>query len=165
MSCLIGTKTPGGEANYMLTRLYPGLELPQFWELTSKKWKQVHPRIEDLTIPKTTKMMLVGPLMTNWTWLLEMTVLFLHVTHCPPNHSIHKNSHCLLIGRELGGIDAFELWCWRRLLRVPWTARRSNQSILKDFFGRNDAKAETPILWPPHVKSWFIGKDPDAGRD
>ena len=55
-------------------------------------------------------------------------------------------------------IDAFELWCWRRLLRVPWTARRSNQSILKEidqswvFFGRNDAKAETSILWPPHVK-------------
>ena len=34
-----------------------------------------------------------------------------------------------------------------------------------DFFGRNDAKAETPVLWPPHVKSWLIGKDPDAGRD
>ena len=34
-----------------------------------------------------------------------------------------------------------------------------------DFFGRNDAKAETPILWPPHAKSWFTGKDPDAGRD
>ena len=55
-------------------------------------------------------------------------------------------------------IDASELWCWRRLLRFPWTARRSNQSILKeikswDFFGRNDAKAETPVLWPPHVKS------------
>ena len=32
------------------------------------------------------------------------------------------------------------------------------------FFGRNDAKAETPILWPPHAKSWFIGKDSDAGR-
>ena len=48
-------------------------------------------------------------------------------------------------------IDAFELWCWRRLLRVPWTARRSKQSILKeiqpwDFFGRNDAKAETPVF-------------------
>ena len=48
-------------------------------------------------------------------------------------------------------IDAFELWCWRRLLRVPWTARRSNQSILKEispgvfFFGRNYAKAETPV--------------------
>ena len=33
---------------------------------------------------------------------------------------------------ECEGIDAFELWCWRRLLRVPWTARRSNQSILKE---------------------------------
>ena len=33
------------------------------------------------------------------------------------------------------------------------------------FFGRNDAKAETPILWPPHAKCWLIGKDPDAGRD
>ena len=34
-----------------------------------------------------------------------------------------------------------------------------------DFFGRNDAEAETPVLWPPHVKSWLIGKDSDAGRD
>ena len=53
-------------------------------------------------------------------------------------------------------IYAFELWCWRRLLRVPWTARRSSQSILKepwDFFGRTDAEAETPVLWPPHAKS------------
>ena len=53
-------------------------------------------------------------------------------------------------------IDAFELWCWRRLVRVPWTARRSNQSEGDqpwDFFGRNDAKAETPVLWPPHAKS------------
>ena len=55
-------------------------------------------------------------------------------------------------------IDAFELWCWRRLLRVPWTARRSNQSILKEIqswvlIGRTDAEAETPILWPPHAKS------------
>ena len=34
-----------------------------------------------------------------------------------------------------------------------------------DFFGRNDTEAETPVLWPPHVKSWLIGKDPDAGKD
>ena len=54
---------------------------------------------------------------------------------------------------ECRRIDAFELWCWRRLLRVPWTARRSNQSILKVFFGRNNVKAETPVLWPPHAKS------------
>ena len=54
-------------------------------------------------------------------------------------------------------IDAFELWCWRRLLRVPWTARRSNQSILKEltlgFLWKEDAEAETPVLWPPHAKS------------
>ena len=50
-------------------------------------------------------------------------------------------------------IDAFELWCWRRLLRVPWTARRSNQCSLKEISpGRPDAKAETPILWPPDAK-------------
>ena len=58
---------------------------------------------------------------------------------------------------ECRRIVVFELWCWRRLLRVPWTARRSNQSILKEiswvFFGRTDAKAETPVLWPPHGKS------------
>ena len=55
-------------------------------------------------------------------------------------------------------INAFELWCWRRLLRVPWTAMRSNQSILtKDqswvFIGGTDVEAETPILWPPDAKS------------
>ena len=52
-------------------------------------------------------------------------------------------------------IDASQLWCCRRLLRVSWTARRSNQSILKEIspFGGNDAKAETPVLWPPHAKS------------
>ena len=65
--------------------------------------------------------------------------------------------------------DTFELWCWRRHLRVPWTSRRSNQSILKEsspeYIGRTDAEAETPILWPPHAKSWLIGKDPDAGKD
>ena len=53
-------------------------------------------------------------------------------------------------------IDAFELWCWRRLLRVLWTARSSNhpkgdQSWV--FFGRTDDEAETPIIWPPDVKS------------
>ena len=54
-------------------------------------------------------------------------------------------------------IDAFELRCWKRLLRVPWTARRSNQSTLKEISPlccrKTDAEAETPILWPPHAKS------------
>ena len=71
---------------------------------------------------------------------------------------------------ECQKIDTFELWCWRRLLRVSWTARRSKQSILKEidqswvFIGRNDAEAETPILWPLDVKNWLTGKDPDGGK-
>ena len=55
-------------------------------------------------------------------------------------------------------IDAFELWCWRKLLRVPWTGKeiqpvhsKGDQSWV--FIGRTDAKAETPILWPPYAKS------------
>ena len=59
---------------------------------------------------------------------------------------------------ELQRIDAFDLLCWRRLFRVPWTARRSNQSILKEISPGISleglmAKAETPVLWPPHAKS------------
>ena len=74
-----------------------------------------------------------------------------------------KKAECLRV-------DAFELWCWRRLLRVPWTARRSSQSIPKEInpgcsLVGFDVEAETPILWPPHVKSWLIWKDPDAGKD
>ena len=57
-------------------------------------------------------------------------------------------------------IDAFELWCWRRLLRVPWTARRSAWL----FIGRTDAKAEAPMLWPPDGKSWLIRKDSNVGK-
>ena len=67
---------------------------------------------------------------------------------------------------ECRRIDAFELWCWRRLLRVPWTARRSNWSVLTEIcpkyssFWRTDVEAETPILWPPDART-----DPDAGKD
>ena len=67
-------------------------------------------------------------------------------------------------------IDAFKLWCWRRLLRVPWTARRSNQSILKEINHEYSFEyyiwiSEASILWPPEVKSQLPGKDPDAGKD
>ena len=57
-------------------------------------------------------------------------------------------------------IDAFELWCWRRLLRVPWMAWRSSQII-----GWTDAEAETLILWPLYMQNWLIWKDPNAGND
>ena len=67
-------------------------------------------------------------------------------------------------------IHAFKLHCWRWLLRVPWTARRSNQSILKQSVlsihgKRSDTEAEASILWLPDVKNWLIGKDPDAGKE
>ena len=71
-------------------------------------------------------------------------------------------------------IGVFELWYWRRLFRVPWTARRPNQSILMEshqkdwtvigiFIGRTDT--EVPILWLPDAKSQLTGKDPVAGKD
>ena len=67
-------------------------------------------------------------------------------------------------------IDAFELWCWERLWRVPWTARRSNKLILKGnkpwiWIGRTDAEIEAPIHGPPDAKCWLIGNDPEAGKD
>ena len=71
---------------------------------------------------------------------------------------------------ECQRIDAFELWCWRRLLRIPWDCKeiqavhpKGNQSWI--FIGRTDAEVETPTLWPPDVKNWLIWKDPDAGKD
>ena len=70
---------------------------------------------------------------------------------------------------EHWSIDTYKLWCWRRLLRVPYPARRSNQSILKEinpeYSLEGHAEAEVPILWPPDGKSQVIGKDRDAGKD
>ena len=65
-------------------------------------------------------------------------------------------------------IDAFELW--RRLFESPLDFKEiqpvhSEGDQPWDFFGRNDDKAETLVLWPPHAKSWLIVKDSDAGRD
>ena len=76
---------------------------------------------------------------------------------------------CWIIKKpERRRIDAFELWCWRRLLRVSWTAEiklvvpKENQCWI--FIGRTDAEAEAPILWLPDAKNWLVGKDPDAGK-
>ena len=57
------------------------------------------------------------------------------------------------------------LWCRGRLLRVPWTARRSYQSILKEINPEYSLEAEAPIFWPRDAKSGLLGKDPDAGKD
>ena len=65
-------------------------------------------------------------------------------------------------------IDAFELWCWRRLLRVPWTARRSNQSVLKEIsreYSLEGLRLKLKLQWLLDVNSHLIGKDPDTGKD
>ena len=77
---------------------------------------------------------------------------------------------CTIRKAEHWRIDASELWCWRRFLRVPWTARRSNQSMLKEISPAYSLKGlmlklKLLILWPPDVKNWLIWKDPDAGKD
>ena len=71
-----------------------------------------------------------------------------------------KKAECLRI-------DVFELWCWRRILRVPWPATRSNQSILKEI--SPECSMEGWILklklWPPDAKNCLIGKDPDTAKE
>ena len=59
----------------------------------------------------------------------------------------HLNLSTVLLTRSCGSLSGYGIFTFNY------------------FFGRTDAKAETPILWPPHVKSWLIGKDSDAGRD
>ena len=65
-------------------------------------------------------------------------------------------------------IDAFELRCWRRLLRVPWAAKRWNQSILKEInpeYSLEGLMLKLKLLWPHDVKSQLTREDPDAGND
>ena len=66
-------------------------------------------------------------------------------------------------------IDTFELWCWRRLLKVPWTVRRFKQPVLKEIIPEYSLEGLMlklkPILWPPDAKNWLIWKDPDAGKN
>ena len=91
--------------------------------------------------------------------LLEATVLPVVMYGCK-SWTIKK--------AECQRIDAFELWYRRRLLRVPWTARRSNRSILKEIspeYSLEGLMLKLSILSPPDVKNWPIGKDPDAGKD
>ena len=69
---------------------------------------------------------------------------------------------------ECQRIDAFKWWCWRRLLRVPWTSGRSNHPKGNQpwiFTGRTEAEAKALVLWLPDAKNWLTGKDPDARKD
>ena len=71
---------------------------------------------------------------------------------------------------ECQRIYAFELWCWRRLLRIPWTSRGSNQSNLHEInleYSLEELMLKLKFQYFGHLieKSWLIGKDPDAGKD
>ena len=75
-------------------------------------------------------------------------------------------------GRKAAGrnIDAFGLWSWRRLLRVPWTAAKSKPPILKETNPEHSSEElmlplKLPILRPPATKNWLIRTDPDGGQD
>ena len=79
------------------------------------------------------------------------------------------------IAGSYGGLNFFFNWCFwtvvlEKTLESPLDCKEIQPVHSKGdqawvFIGRTDVEAETPILWPPHVKSWLIGKDPDAGRD
>ena len=91
---------------------------------------------------------------------LIKAIVFPVVTYGCENWTVKK--------AECQRIDVFELWCWRRLLRVLWTGRRSKQPIFKEIkpeYSWTDAEAEASLLWPPDAKSQLIGKDPDTGKD
>ena len=87
----------------------------------------------------------------------------------PPLSPLFSTVLALSKKAECRKIDAFELWCWRRLLspldckEIQPVHAKGDQSLV--FIGRIDAEAETPVLWSPHAKSWLIGKDPDVVRD
>ena len=74
---------------------------------------------------------------------------------------IYRCENWIVKQAECRRIDTFELWCWRIFLRLPWTARRSNQSILKEI----NPEYSLERLMLPDAKSWLVGKDPDAGKD
>ena len=83
---------------------------------------------------------------------------------------IYGCESCTIKKAECQRIDAFELWCWRRLLRVPWTARRSNQWIWKEIspeYPLEGLMLKLKLQYFGHLmaNSWLIGKDPDAGKD
>ena len=131
-----------------ITALTAALKLKDACSLKAKLWPTYILKSRDITLP--TKVHLVK------------AMVFPVVMYGCGNWTIKKAEH--------RRIDAFELWCWRRLLRIPLDCkeiqrvnRKGNQSWI--FIGRTDVEAETPIFWPPDVKSWLIWKDPESGND
>ena len=129
-------------------RLYFNWALKSLHEIkTLASWKKRILKSRDTTLP--TKFCLVK------------AVVFPGVMYGGESRTIKNAEH--------QRIDAFEVWCWRRLLRVPWTEKEIQPVHPKGdrswvFIGGTDIEPQTLLLWPPDAKSWLIWKDPDAGK-
>ena len=110
--------------------------------------------------------------MTNLDSLLKSRDITLPTKVCPVKATVfpvvmYGCESWAIKKTECWRIDAFELWCWRGLLRGPWTARRSNQSILKKISPGCSFKGlmlKLKLQYFGHLM-WRIGKDPDSGKD
>ena len=148
-----------------------------------KQWKQWQTILEGSKItadgdwsPESKRCLLLGrKVMTNLDSILKSRDITLptkvHLVKVMVFPVVTYGCESLTIKKaESRRIDAFEMWCWRRPLRVPWTTRRSNESILKEINGEYSLeglmlKLKFPILWPPDVKCWLTRKYPNAGKD
>ena len=135
----------GSKIKQMMTAT---MKLKDAYSLGEKLWPSLDSILESRDITLSTKVRLVK------------AMVFPVVMYGCESWTIKK--------AECQRIDVFELWCWRRLLRVPWTARRSNQSILKEVSSECSLEGlmlKLKLNTLEFVKSWLIWKDPDAGKD
>ena len=141
------------------------------WEIEGKQWKQCQTlffgnskSLQMVTAAMILRHLLLGrKVMTNLDSIFKSRDITLptkvHLVKAMVLPVVMYGCESWTVKKaERRRIDAFELWCWRRLLRVPWTARRSNQSILKEIspecsLERLMLKLKLPIFWPPHAKS------------
>ena len=146
-----------------------------------KQWKQCQTLF--FWAPKSLQMMIAAMKLKDTPWKKNCDQTRWHIkkqrhyfsNKCPSSQGYGFSSGHVWIWEfdmkkaEHWRIDTFELWCWRRLLRVPWTARRSNQSILKEISpgcSLEGLMLKLKLWYLGHLMwSWLIGKDFDAGRD
>ena len=153
------------------------------WQIYGEQWLTLFsgaPKSLQMVIVtmKLRCLLLGGKAMTNLDRILKSRDITLSTKVCLAKAMIFA---VVIYGCESWTIkenSAPENWCFwtvvlEKTIESPLDYRRSNQSILKEignrkhwiFIGTTDAEVDTPILWPPDVKNWVIGKDPDAGKD
>ena len=118
---------------------------------------------------------LLGKVMTNLDSIFKSRDITLPTKVCLDKAMVFPVGHVWMWELDCEGGWAPKNWCFwsvvlEKTLESPLDCKEiqpvhSEGDQSWDFFGGNDAEAETPVLWPPHVKSWLTGKDSDAGRD